>query len=313
MADVYLVDARRANLHGHFSRDLPPVQSIQSGDSIQFQCLDSNWGLEPYNCKNPDRREVQGRDPILDSGHALTGPIFIQGASPGSTLAVQVNALEIGAWGTTMAGGWPSVWNDRLGISQSGVFHTWTFDPSAQTAQNQHGHIVKIKPFMGIYGMPPDLPGVHSTIPPRPTGGNMDCKLLGAGSTLYLPVAVKGGLFSVGDGHAAQGNGEVSITAIECPMDKVSLTFDVLYDMPLQFPIARTANEWIALAFHENLNEAVVLALESMLLIMKREYNLSRLDAIALASVVVDFNITQAVNGVCGVHAVLPHDAITHG
>jgi acetamidase/formamidase len=310
MATLHHLNAERSTLHGHFSRDLPPALMIQPGDTVRFQCLDSGWALEPHNGVNMERRELEGRDPVLDNGHALTGPVYIDGAKPGMTLAVRIDAIELGDWGTTMAGGWPSPWNERLGITTQGVFHTWTFDKGAQTATNQHGQTVSLRPFMGIYGMPPAEAGVHSTIPPRVTGGNIDCKELGVGSTLYLPIAVEGGLFSTGDGHAVQGDGEVSITAIECPMDRVDLTFELVDDMPLTTPVANTPAGWITLGFHEDLDEALVIALEAMLTLMKRLHGLERLDALALASLTVDCRITQVVNGVRGVHAVLPHGAI---
>jgi acetamidase/formamidase len=286
------------------------VLTIDPGDSVRFRCLDAGWGLEPHNGKDMHRREVEGRDPKLDSGHALTGPVAIRSAQPGMTLAVRIDAIQVGAWGTTFAGGWSNAWNDRLGVSDKGVFHIWTFNHEAQTAHNQHGHTVTLRPFMGIYGMPPAEPGVHPTAPPRPTGGNIDCKELTVGSTLYLPIAVEGGLFSVGDGHAVQGDGEISVTAIECPMDRVDLSFDLLDTMPISTPIATTPVGWITMGFHEDLDEALVIALEAMLTLMKRLYGLERLDALALASLTVDFRITQVVNGVRGVHAVLPHGAI---
>jgi acetamidase/formamidase len=308
MPHLHELKAERATLHGHFSRDLSPVLTIDPGDSVRFQCLDSGWGLEPHNGINMQRREVE-RDLGLDNGHALTGPVAIRGAQAGLTLAVHVHALEVGAWGTTFAGGWPNAWNDRLGVSKDGIFHIWTFDHARQIASNQRGHSVRMRPFMGIYGMPADVPGVQSTIPPRRTGGNIDCKELTAGSTLYLPIEVDGGLFSVGDGHAVQGNGEVCVTAIECPMERVELTFDVLDDMPLTTPVANTPAGWVTLGFHEDLDEAMVIALEAMLVLMKRLHGLERLDALALASLTVDLCITQVVNGVRGVHALLPHGA----
>ncbi|MCC6615841.1 MAG: acetamidase/formamidase family protein [Anaerolineae bacterium] len=310
MSTRHVLNAERRTLHGHFSRDLPPVLTIDPGDTVRFQCLDVGWGLEPHNGIDGNRREFPGRDPVLDDGHALTGPVFIRGAKPGNTLVVRVDAIEVGQWGTTMAGGWHNAWNDRLGISEEGIFHVWTFNHEAQTARNQHGQTVTLRPFMGIYGMPPAEPGVHSTVPPRATGGNIDCKELVVGSTLYLPVAVEGGLFSTGDGHAVQGDGEICVTAIECPMDRVDLTFDLLDDMPLTTPIANTPAGWVTLGFHEDLNEAMVIALEAMLALIQRLHGLSRLDALALASLTVDFRITQVVNEVRGVHAVLPHGAI---
>ena len=166
---------------------------------------------------------------------------------------------------------------------------------------------------MGVFGMPAAEPGIQSTTPPRRTGGNIDCKELGVGSTLYLPIEVAGGLFSVGDGHAVQADGEISGTAIECPIERVDLTFDLHDDMPLTAPVAETPDAWIALGFHEDLDEALVSALEAMLALLKRLHGLERLDALALASLVVDFRITQAVNGVRGVHAVLPHGVLPHG
>jgi acetamidase/formamidase len=307
---LHELKAERAALHGHFSRDLPPVLTIQPGDSVRFQCLDSGWGLEPHNGVDIHRREFEGRDPVLDDGHALTGPVYISGAKPGMTLAVRVDAIKVGQWGTTMAGGWPCAWNDRLGVSGAGVFHSWTFNHAAGTARNQAGQTVALRPFMGVYGMPPAEPGVHSTIPPRLTGGNIDCKELTAGSTLYLPIAVEGGLFSTGDCHAAQGDGEISVTAIECPADQVDLSFDLLDDFPLSTPVANTPAGWVTMGFDENLEEALLIALEAMLTLLKRLHGLERLDALALASVTVDFHITQVVNTVKGVHAILPHGAV---
>lgn len=310
MTTTYDLKAERSTLHGHFSRDLPPAASIQPGDTVRFQCLEANWGLEPYNGVDLKRREFEGRLPVLDDGHALTGPVYINGAKPGMTLAARVNAIDVATWGCTMAGGWTSAWNDRLGVGKEGVFHTWTLNPAARTARNQFGQTVTLRPFMGVYGMPPAEPGVHSTIPPRLTGGNIDCKELTAGSTLYLPITVEGALFSTGDGHAAQGDGEMSITAIECPVERAEITFDLLDDFPLTTPIANTPNGWVTLGFHENLEEATVIAIEAMLALLQRLHGLKRLDALALASVTVDLHITQMVNDVRGVHAILPHGAI---
>ena len=310
MPELHRLKAERRSLHGHFSRDLPPALTIDPGDGVSFQCLESGWGLEPHNGVDLHRREFEGRIPGPDDGHALTGPVYIRGAQPGMALAVRIDALQLGDWGMTLAGGWPSAWNDKLGVSQTGRFHTWTFNTEAGIARNQHGHSVTLRPFMGVYGMPPAEPGIHSTIPPRATGGNIDCKELVPGSTLYLPIAVEGGLFSVGDGHAAQGDGEVSVTAIECPVEQVDITFGLAPDMRISHPIANTPAGWITMGFHQDLDEAMLIALESMLALLKRLHGLERVDALALASLTVDFRITQVVNEQKGVHAVLPHGAI---
>ncbi len=307
---LHTLTPERPNLHGHFSRDLAPVLTIDPGDSVHFQCLDSRWGLEPHNGTDLNRREVEGRDPDLDKGHALTGPVAIRGTNPGMTLEVKINEIRVGDWGFTFAGGWHSEWNDRLDVGTKGVCHVWSFDAERQMGCDQHGYGVRLRPFMGIYGLAPAEPGIHSTTPPRRVGGNIDCKELIAGSTLYLPIEVEGALFSVGDGHAVQGDGELSITAIECPMERVDLTFNLRDDFPLDAPIALTPAGWVTLGFNHDLDEAVVMALESMLTLMKRLYGLERLDALALASLVVDMRVTQMVNHVRGAHAVLRPDAI---
>ena len=289
-------------LHGHFSRDLPPALMIDSGDTVVFRTLDAGWSVAPRTSARWDDHppKFEPRDPALDSGHALCGPVAIRGAKPGMTLEVQIKDIVPGIWGWTTAGGWPPE-----------AVHLWAMDAGRQTATNQHGHTVRLRPFMGVMGMPPNEPGVLSTGPPRATGGNLDCKELIAGTRLFLPIALEGGLFSVGDGHAAQGDGESSGTAIECPMERVELTF-VLHDaMPITAPRAETAEGWLTLGLHEDLQEATYLALDGMLTLMNEKYGLSRADALALASVTVDLRITQIVNGVRGVHAVLPHGAIT--
>jgi acetamidase/formamidase len=169
---------------------------------------------------------------------------------------------------------------------------------------------VALAPFLGVLGMPPPEGGVHSTGPPRRWGGNIDCKELVAGTTLFLPISVDGALFSAGDGHARQGDGEVSGTAIECPLERAELTINLHDEFLLETPIARVPEAWIAFGFHEDLDEAASIATEAMLDLMGRELDLGRREALALASVVVDLRVTQIVNGAKGIHAVLRDDAI---
>lgn len=158
--------------------------------------------------------------------------------------------------------------------------------------------------------MPPAEPGVHSTAPPRASGGNIDCKELVAGTKLYLPISVDGALISAGDAHAAQGDGEVSQLAIEAPLERAQLTLVVRDDLALTTPIAWTPQAWLTFGFDEDLDEAAAIAIAAMLELMEREHGLVRREALALASVVVDLRVTQMVNGIRGIHAVLSHDAI---
>jgi acetamidase/formamidase len=226
------------------------------------------------------------------------------------TLEVGIGTMVPGPVGRCYAGGRPTPVNERLGLVAERALHAWALDPEAGTARNQHGHTVALAPFMGVLGCAPDEPGVLSTIPPRACGGNIDCRELVAGSTLFLPIAVEGALFSTGDGHGAQGDGEVGGTAIECAMERVDLSFALRDDLPLTTPLARTPAGWVAMGFHEDLDEAAFRALEAMIAFIGPRLGLGRADALALCSVAVDLRVTQIVNQVKGVHALLAPDAV---
>jgi len=248
---------------------------------------------------------------VLDAGHALIGPVEIRGAKAGQVLEVRVESVRVGPFGFTVAGGWSTFVNDRLGVGdgESRVL-VWDLDADGAVARDNEGREFRLSPFLGVLGMPPDEPGVHSTGPPRRCGGNLDCKELVAGTTLFLPIPVDGARFSAGDCHALQGDGEVSTTAIECPLERAELTLVVRDDLELSWPMAMTEQAWLTLGLGDDLDEAMVGAVAAMLELMGREYGLERREALALASVVVDLRVTQVVNGVVGVHAVLPRDAL---
>jgi acetamidase/formamidase len=307
---VHELPLERRTVHGHFSRDLAPVLSIDPGDSVVFSSPDAGWGIGPPSDHGGTRERFEPLDPELDAGHPLLGPIEVRGARSGDTLAVRVDELRVGSWGLTDAGGWPAPLNERLGVAD-GETHTlvWELDADAGTGRDQFGRTVALRPFLGVIGMPPPEPGVHPTIPPRQWGGNIDCSELGVGATLYLPIPVDGALLSAGDGHARQGDGEVSQVAIEAPMERARVNVS-LADFELENPIARVDGAWLAFGFDEDLYEAAAQAVDGMLELMHREHGFERRDALALASVIVDLRITQLVNGVKGVHAVLRDDAL---
>jgi acetamidase/formamidase len=284
VSTVHELLLERRTLHGHFSRDLEPVLAIDPGDSVRIDVPNSAWELDSGQLFEP-------RDDVLDAGHALSGPIEVRGARAGQTLAIGIDSVRPGPWGVTL--GEPP---HRL---------QWELDGEVGRAG---GRTVRLAPFLGVVGMPPAEPGVHSTRPPRPCGGNIDCKELVAGTTLFLPIPVDEALFSAGDGHAAQGDGEVSGTAIECPA-KAQLTLDVRDDLELAWPVARVDGAWLTFGFDEHLGRAARISVDGMLDLMEREHGLERGQALALASVVVDLRVTQVVNGVLGVHAVLRDDA----
>ncbi len=307
---VHTIKPERSMLHGHFSRDLPPVVMIDSGDTVVFRTIDGGW----YVLENPnpfqEGTKFEPRNPEKDYGHALGGPVFVRGAKPGMVLEVHIKAVQPGTWGWSVAGGWDSSFNRKLGMVEGKNWMGWSLDSKMGIATNQHGHTLKMRPFMGVMGMPPDEPDIHPTFPPRFCGGNLDCKELIAGTRLFLPIAVEGALFSTGDGHAVQGDGEVSGVAIECGMERVEMEFHLHPEMSLSFPRAYTAAGWLTFGFHEDLNQAWAIALDGMLKWIGEQYGLDRHSALNLASLTVDLRITQVVNGVCGVHAVLPHGVL---
>jgi acetamidase/formamidase len=280
---IHELPLERRTLHGGWSRELEPVLTIDPGDSVRFETLSVFWMRawgEPFCERAPD------------DGHALVGPIAVRGARRGATLCVHVDEVVPGSWGVTLTREPHRVdWELRDGVGRATT-----------------GHTVPLAPFLGVIGMPPDEPGTHPTQPPRACGGNIDCRELVAGSTLYLPIPVDGALLSAGDAHALQGDGEVSGTAIETT-SRSQLTVDVRDDLRLEWPIARVDGAWLAFGFDRELDRAADIALAGMLALLRREHGLSDDDALALASVCVDLRVTQVVNDVKGVHAVLRDDA----
>lgn len=280
---IHELPLERATVHGRWSRELAPVLTVDPGDSVRFETLSifwmRTWG-EPAFERAPD------------DGHALSGPIAVRGARAGDTLSVRIDEVEPGPWGVTL----------------TTEPHLLDWELADGVGRASTGHTVRLAPFLGMIGMPPDLPGTHSTIPPRASGGNIDCKELVPGSTLYLPIAVDGALLSAGDAHARQGDGEVSGTAIEMTA-RAQLTLDVRDDLPLEWPCARIDGAWLTFGFDENLGGAAKKAVDGMIALMGREHGLAPDDALGLASACVDLRVTQIVNEQLGVHAVLRDDA----
>jgi acetamidase/formamidase len=312
MANIHWLEPAPGTIHGSFSRELPPALEIESGDTVRLRTLDCDWGLEPRTGVRSPRRRFEPRLE-RDDGHALIGPIAVRGARPGSVLEVAVHALTPGPYGFTVAGGRRGAFgiDAEVGVADMPPrLLQWTLDRDAMVGRTPEGFAVPLRPFLGVMGMPPDEPGFHPSAPPRYCGGNIDCKELVAGTSLFLPIAVPGALLSVGDGHAAQGDGELCVNAIECPMDFVELTLRVHDDLTLALPRARTPSAWITFGFDADVDRAIGQAVSGMLDLMGERLGVTRTEALALASVAVDVRVTQVANGVRGAHAVLGHGAI---
>jgi acetamidase/formamidase len=297
-------------VRGCWNRDFPPVLTIDPGDTVIYSTLDAGWGYVGRIRGYPVVELT--REPGRDEGHALNGPLAVRGAKPGDTLVVHIEAVRPGPWGFTWAGPRPQLPRYDL-VDGEEVRIDWRIhaDAGIATDENGLGVELRLRPFMGVMGNAPAEPGDHSTAPPRPVGGNLDCRELIAGSTLFLPVAVEGALFSLGDGHATQGDGEVGQTAIECPMEEVRLRFELRRDRQLDAPEAETPAGYLTMGMGETLDEAASMALAGMLSHLQRQFGLTRAQAMALASVAVDLRVTQVVNQQPGVHAILPPDVVS--
>jgi acetamidase/formamidase len=290
-----------------FSRDLAPVLTVDPGDTLVVRSLDASGYLSPLT--EPGEKQPQL---IPDArGHCLTGPIAVAGAEPGMVLAVRLESLRPDDWGWTVAGAHDNLLNRRLGITDTPPsWVLWALDNDRGIGTSDKGFVVDLAPFHGVIGVASAEPGEHSTIPPRAEGGgNIDCRALVAGTTLYLPVLVPGALLSIGDGHAAQGDGEVSGTAIECAMT-TELVIDLITDPAIPGVHAETPSGRITFGFDADLNEAMAVALDAMLGWIQSLFDIDKSTALALASTTVDMRVTQVANGTWGVHALLPEGVL---
>jgi len=295
---------------GYYDATTPPVLRIKSGDTVEIQSLITSTParLEGAGVKPADV-EQSLRDIVKEvtkgpGGHILTGPIFIEGAEPGDVLEVRIKSMKLAI---------PYAYNAfRPGSGYLPEDFPYArmriipLDEKRMVAHFADGIEIPLRPFFGSMGVaPPEASGRISSAPPWVHAGNLDNKELVAGSTLFIPVHVRGALFLAGDGHAGQGNGEVSITALETSLIG-TLQLIVRKDMKLRWPRAETSTHYITMGIHEDLNEATKMALREMIDFLVNVKHLTRDDAYMLSSVAADLNITQLVDGNKGVHAMIP-------
>ncbi len=298
---------------GSFGAALKPVLRVQSGDRVTFHCVNGAPEVMPPPPFEvlPEQREIHARCTKGPGGHILTGPVFVEGAMPGDTLEVRILDVQLRQdWGWNIIRPLAGTIPEDFPLTR--LLHI-PLDRSAMTAELPWGTRVPLKPFFGVMGVaPPPAYGIIDTIVPREHGGNIDNKELGAGATLYLPVWTEGALFSAGDGHAVQGDGEVCITALETAL---SGTFELILrkDLRLAFPRAETPTHLISMGLDPDLDDAAKQALREMIRIIRERLNVSPEDAYALCSLAVDFRVTQLVDGNKGIHGMLPKSLLGPG
>jgi acetamidase/formamidase len=286
--------------HHHFGWDhsIPPVETVAPGERVHFECLDSSGGQLTKDSTAADIATLS-----FDKINPVTGPIFIDGAKPGDVLKIQIDSFVPSGFGWTANIPGFGLLADQF---DEAALNVWSYDPTSMApALFCDVARVPLKPFAGTIGLAPAEAGHHSVVPPRRMGGNMDIRDLAAGTTLYLPVEVEGGLFSIGDTHAAQGDGEVCGTAIESPME-VSLTFDLIKNEPLKFPRFTTpgpvTNHLDAKGYEvttgigPDLMSAARDALSAMVDLISRTQKLDPVEAYMLCSVCGDLRISEIVD-----------------
>jgi acetamidase/formamidase len=315
---------------GFFDNARPPVLRVRSGDVVYIEAITPNAGDAPDLLMDAGIESVYASIPIAERGpgpHVQTGPVYVEGAEPGDTLVVRILGVTPRLpWGTNIAGWWGYLYEDfgkeRITIYELDVarrqaraafaydytttprYDTWGIvtppDPAARMPALP-GVAVPLRPHLGVCGVAPREDGKINTVPPGDFGGNIDNWRIGPGATMYYPVFHPGALFYVGDPHLAEGDGELSGTAIEASAN-VWVQLSVRRDFPVQAPILETETHWMVHGYHEDLNQAMKLAARRLLAFLTERHGLSRDDAYSLMSVAADFAVTQVVNVRQGVH-----------
>jgi acetamidase/formamidase len=306
---THRVDAGPETVHwGFFDASLKPLITVDPGDTVVISTVSGAPGQMPPVSSGlsvpPALPAIHRSVPQRLSGpHILTGPVAVRGAKAGQVLEVRIRSVELNCdWGYNVIRPLGGALPDDF--EQSRLIHI-PIDRSRMVGKLPWGLELPLKPFFGIMAVaPPAAWGPVPSPPPRRNGGNMDNKELITGATLYLPIHVDGALFSVGDGHGVQGDGEVCITAIETGLTG---TFELHLrdDINLEWPLAETPTHLITMAFDPDLDDAVVIALRDMIKLICARTGISREDAYTLCSLAADLRVTQVVNGAKGIHVML--------
>jgi len=306
-----IVDAGPHTCHwGFFDAGLPPVATVESGDEVVINTVSGPPHVLPGAGFHvpPELLEIhKGGVPPMP-GHILTGPVAVAGARPGDVLQVDILDVQLRQdWGYTfirpLSGTLPQDFPQAHRI-------TIPLDAARGEGHLPWGRTLQLAPFFGVMAVaPPPAWGRISTIEPRAHGGNLDNKELVAGTTLFLPVWAEGALFSCGDGHGVQGDGEVCVTAIETALQgRFRLT--IPRDMDLTYPEAETPTHVITMGMHPDLDTCVEIALRRMIALVSARSGISKAEAYMLCSLAGDLRITQTVNREKGVHMMMRKDLL---
>ncbi len=276
------------NTHARWSRTIEPALTVPSGSVVEVFTQEATGGQLSLESTVEDVANLD-----FDLIHALTGPIRVEGAQPGDVLAVTLHEIEVGDWG------WAAIapgFGFLADVFTEPWLRTFELGPDATHADFGNGIRIPIDPFPGVLGVAPDTDELLVTIPPRANGGNMDNRHMKVGTTVYLPVAIEGANFSIGDTHAAQGDGEVSGTAIEAPM-RIVLELEVLRDFrDIAEPEYETADFYGVTGFGTDIDQATRKAVLAMIDYLEAAHGMAREEAYVLASLAGDLKISETVD-----------------
>ena len=286
-------------LHFGWDNSIEPVLTVVPGENVAFEVIDAGSGQV-----TPDSTTADLANFDFSRVNAAFGPVHVDGAQPGDALKVRIVSIETKGWGWTANIPGFGLLADRF--KDEPELYIWQFDPETLApAEFRPGGRVPLKPFPGIIGLAPAAPGVHGAVTPLSTGGNMDTRDLSVGTELYLPVEVPGALFSVGDGHAGQGDGEVCGTAIECPMDIV-VHFDLVKNANLRYPrfttpgpVSRHLDEKgyeVTMGVGPDLMESARNAVNDMVDLIAATRGMRPVEAYLLCSACADLRISEIVD-----------------
>ncbi|MBV8133378.1 MAG: acetamidase/formamidase family protein [Alphaproteobacteria bacterium] len=316
---IHVVESTKETVRlGVFDATLPPIVTIEPGDSIRFPNTWSHFMNElqpgvPISRLAELRTSNPGRGP-----HSIIGPIAVRDAEPGDVVEIRYRRLQPEAWGAVFNN--PGALGTGLlpqDFAQGQIKYV-DLDLTQMEAKFAPDITIPLTPFQGTLGVappdgffPPLSPGVTSSVPPGPHGGNLDLRELAEGSVLYLPVWQPGALIYTGDSHAVQGDGEISLTALETRMQEVLIRVVLHKQKNFQWPVAETATHWITVGLDKDLNNAMTLAARNAVDFLASRAKLTPHDAYALCSIAVSFRVTQVVDIVRGVHAMIPKSLFT--
>jgi acetamidase/formamidase len=288
---------------GWFNNAQPPVLRVDSGDTIMIETM-----MHSHNQVVPGktieeikkmRTDHPGRGP-----HTLTGPIYVNGAEPGDVLKVRLNKIVPRAYATNF--NVPGMFGQFPKEYQDGQVKYLYLDLERKITEFLPGVFVPLRPFPGTLGVARKEPGQYSSVPPGEYAGNMDIRDFVEGTTLYVPVHVTGALLWTGDSHAAQGNGEVNLTALETAYRELNVTVEVVKNLKLDMPRIETPKSWITMGFDSDLNKALEGVTEQTVKFLSEQRKISADDAAKLMGRVSDCRVSQVVNIKKGIHCLNP-------